>query len=126
MIDNLISISITIFVFVFSGYILLILKEKIYLNNNIVFIEHKNLNEEDMKNLDIKHFMLGSTEIMAGDEVKIILENHNKLVGTVLGADKYSNTIGVVTRGSHITKLDIRSIRKLKVISRYGKFFTKF
>ena len=126
MIENLISISITIFVFVFSGYILIILKEKVYLNNNVIFLDHKDLNEEDMKNLDIKHFMLGSTEVKVGDEVKIMLENDNKLIGTVLGANKSNNTIAIVTKGKNITKLNIKSIRKLKVISRYGKFFTKF
>jgi len=126
MIDNLISISITMFVFMFSGYVLIILKEKMYLNDNVIFLEHKDLNQEDMKNLNIKHFMLGSTEVMAGDEVKIMLENNSKLVGTVLGADKSNNTIAIVTKGNDITKLNIKSIRKLKVISRYGKFFAKF
>ncbi|MBU5677335.1 hypothetical protein KQI88_13015 [Alkaliphilus sp. MSJ-5] len=126
MIDSLISISITMFVLAFSGYVLMILKEKVYLNNNIVFLDHKNLNQEDLENLDIKHFMLGSTEIMVGDEVKIMLENDNKFVGTVLGANKSNNTIAIITKGRDIKELSIKSIRKLKVISRYGKFFTKF
>ncbi len=126
MIDNLLSISVTIFLFAFIGYILTILKEKIYLNNNIILLDYRELNEEDLSNLDIKHFLLGSTEIMVGDEVKIMLENDNKLIGTVLGADKSNNTIGIVTKGKDIIKLNIKSIKKLKVISRYGKFFTKF
>lgn len=126
MIDNLISISIIIFMFMVGGYILVILKEKIYLNNNIIFLEYKNLNQEDLESLDIKHFMLGSTEVMVGDEVKIMLEDDNKLVGTVLGANKSNNIIAIATKDRDITKLNIKSIRKLKVISRYGKFFTKF
>lgn len=126
MIDSLISISIIMFALAFSGYVLVILKEKVYLNNNIVFLDHKNLNQEDLENLDIKHFMLGSTEIMVGDEVKIMLENDNKFVGTVLGANKSNNTIAIITKGRDIKELSIKSIRKLKVISRYGKFFTKF
>jgi len=103
----------------------MILKEKIYLNNNIIFLDNKDLEQKDIENLDIKHFMLGSTEVMAGDEVKIMLENDGKLVGTVLGADKSNNTIIIITKGSDITKLNIKTIKKLKVISRYGKFFTK-
>jgi len=110
----------------FSGYILMILKEKVNLNNNIIFLDHRDLNQEDLKGLDIKHFMLGSTEVKAGDEVKIMLENDNKLIGTVLGANKSSNTIAIITKGKDIAKLNIKSIRKLKVISRYGKFFNKF
>lgn len=126
MIDTLISISITMLVFTYTGYILTILKEKFYLNNNIILLDNKNLNHEDIKKLDIKHFMLGTTEIMAGDEVKIILENDNKLTGTVLGANKISNTIAITTRDRSVTELNIKSIRKLKVVSRYGKFFINF
>jgi len=33
MIDNLISVSVTMFVLMFSAYILIVLKEKVYLNN---------------------------------------------------------------------------------------------
>lgn len=126
MIDNLISISITAFIFMFSAYIMTVLKEKIYLKNNVIFLDHSDLKHEDLENLDIKHFMLGSTEIMVGDEVKIMLEDDHKLTGTVLGANKTNNTIGIITKERDITKLNIKSIRKLKVISRYGKFFTRF
>ncbi|MGB4313132.1 MAG: hypothetical protein WBJ17_09425 [Natronincolaceae bacterium] len=126
MIDDLISISIVMFVLAFSGYILATLKEKINLNNNTVFLDNKTLSSHDLEDLDIKHFMLGNIEIMVGDEVKIILENDNKLVGVVLGANKSNNTIALVTRGTDVIKLNIKSIRNLRVISRYGKFFTRF
>ncbi len=126
MIDNLMSISIIMFVLAFSGYVLAILKEKVNLNNNIVFLDNKALNLHDLEELDIKHFMLGNTEIMVGDEVRIILEDDNKLVGIVLGANKSNNIIALATKGTDVIKLDIKSIRNLKVISRYGKFFTRF
>lgn len=126
MINNLMSIGITLFVLTFSGYVLATLKEKANLNNNIVFLDNKELNPRDLEDLDIKHFMLGNIEVMVGDEVKIMLEDDNKLVGVVLGANKSDNTIGLITKGADIIKLNIKSIRNLKVISRYGKFFTKF
>lgn len=126
MIENLIAISITMFVLTFSGYILATLKEKANLNNNIVFLDNKTLNPNDLEDLDIKHFMLGNIEVMVGDEVKIMLENDNKLIGVVLGANKSNNTIAVVTKKTDIIKLNIKYIKNLKVISRYGKFFTKF
>lgn len=126
MIDNLISMSVIMFVLAFGGYILATLKEKVNLNNNIVFLDNKTLDSQDLEDLDIKHFMLGNTEVMVGDEVKVILENDNKLIGTVLGANRSSNTIALITKGTDIIKLNIKSIRNLKVISRYGKFFTRF
>lgn len=126
MINNLIAIAITLFVLAVSGYILATLKEKANLNNNIVFLDNKALNPQDLEDLDVKHFMLGNIEVMVGDEVKIMLENDNKLVGVVLGANKTNNTIGLITKKTNIIKLNIKSIRNLKVISRYGKFFTRF
>lgn len=124
--DNLISISIIMFVLMFSGYIFATLREKINLNNNIVYLDSKALDSDDLEGLDIKHFMLGNIEVMVGDEVRIILENDNKLVGVVLGANKSNNIIALVTKNTDIVKLNIKSIRNLKVISRYGKFFTRF
>ncbi|MCK9268510.1 MAG: hypothetical protein M0P14_07355 [Alkaliphilus sp.] len=126
MIDDLISISVIMFILAFSGYILATLREKVNLSNNIVFLDNKTLESHDLEGLDIKHFMLGSTEIMVGDEVRVILENDNKLVGVVLGANKTNNTIALITGGTDVIKLNIKTIRNLKVISRYGKFFTRF
>lgn len=114
------------FVLMFSGYIFATLREKINLNNNIVYLDSKALDSDDLEGLDIKHFMLGNIEVMVGDEVRIILENDNKLVGVVLGANKSNNIIALVTKNTDIVKLNIKSIRNLKVISRYGKFFTRF
>lgn len=126
MIENLISLSIAMFVLTFSGYVIAVLREKANLNNNIVFLDNKKLNSKDLEDLDIKHFMLGNIEIMVGDEVKIMLENDNKVVGVVLGANKSNNTIAIATKGTNVTNLNIKSIRDLKIISRYGKFFTRF
>lgn len=114
------------FVLAFSGYVLSILKEKINLNNNIVFLDNKALDLHDLEEFDIKHFMLGNTEVMVGDEVKIVLEDDNKLIGVVLGASKSNNIIALATKRADVIRLDIKSIRNLKVISRYGKFFIKF
>lgn len=126
MMDDLMSISVIMFVLAFGGYILATLREKVNLSNNIVFLDNKTLESHDLEDLDIKHFMLGSTEIMVGDEIRVVLENDNKLVGVVLGANKSNNTIALITKGTDVIKLNIKTIRNLKVISRYGKFFTRF
>ncbi|ABW18949.1 hypothetical protein [Alkaliphilus oremlandii] len=126
MMDMLISTMMVLFIVASMGYIFTILKEKLYLNNNMIILDHKGLNQEDLKNLDIKHFMLGGIELMAGDEVKIMLEDENKLIGTIIGANKSNNIIAIITKDRDVARLNIQSIKKLKVISRYGKFFTKF
>ncbi|GAB6088325.1 hypothetical protein [Alkaliphilus crotonatoxidans] len=126
MLIYLIHIAIGLWLLSIMGYFLVVMKEKYYLKNHIVLIDHKDLEPEVLKNIDIKHFMLGSTEVMAGDEVKIQLENTLSIKGTVLGVIKAENSIALITRSQGVKNLKVNSIKKLKVISRYGKFFSRF
>ncbi len=124
--DYLITIAAGLWSLSMIGYFFVVMKEKYYLKNHIVLIDHKDLEPEILKNIDIKHFMLGSTEVMAGDEVKIHLENALSIKGTVLGVIKAENSIALVTRSHGVKNFKVNSIKKLKVISRYGKFFSRF
>jgi len=108
------------------GYFLVVMKEKFYLKNHIVLIEHKDLEPGILEDIDIKHFMLGAIEIMAGDEVKVHLENTSAIKGIVLGVIKAENCIALITESQGVKNLKVNSIKKLKVISRYGKFFNRF
>lgn len=123
MIKALLYISIILYILSATGYILAVAREKYYLKNNIVFIENKNVDPEHIKELDVKHFMLGSKEIMAGDEVKILLNNEVCIRGTVLGGNKSENSIAILTDDDAVRRFRVSSIKKLKIISKYGKFF---
>lgn len=105
------------------GYIFVIIKEKYYLMNNIVLIDCKGITQQDLDAIELKHFKLGSSEIMAGDEMKICIDNNNQLRGTVLGAKITDNSILMVTDGKKVECISIQEIKKFKIISRYGKFF---
>ncbi|ABR48956.1 hypothetical protein Amet_2806 [Alkaliphilus metalliredigens QYMF] len=124
--NNVVPVLVSLFVICFVGYVFTVLKEKYYLKNNVVYIENKNIEPKILDKVDIRHFMLGAIEIMAGDEIKVSLDNSNKLSGTVLGANKKENTIILLLSGEEVEFLNIKLIKKLKVISRYGKFFNTF
>ncbi|MBM7614539.1 hypothetical protein JOC73_001051 [Alkaliphilus hydrothermalis] len=125
MSNYLVKPLITLLLVCFIGYFLVVIKEKFYLKNHIILIDHE-VEPDLLENIDIKHFMLGATEIMAGDEVKIKMDNLASVRGTVLGIIKQENSIALLTNTKGVTNLKVSSIRKLKVISRYGKFFAKF
>jgi len=124
--EYLLSIAITVFLICVIGYILVVIKEKFYLRNNIIVLDFKNLDQDELRNIDVKHFMLGSTELMAGDEIKVELDNSLNIKGVLLGVIKSENCISIATKAQGIKNLKISTIKKLKVVSKYGKFFTKF
>ncbi len=124
--DYVLSVALTIFLICIIGYIMVVIKEKLYLKNNIIVLDFKNLDQDELKNIDVKHFMLGSTELMAGDEIKVELDNSLNIKGVLLGVIKSENAIAIATKAQGIKNLKISTIRKLKVISKYGKFFTRF
>ena len=104
------------------GYILVVLKEKLYLKNNIIVIDKKSVTEEHLKAANMKEFILDGTRVKAGDEIKIITSAKDKFEGILIGAIKQERSILMVTHSDEIKKLDIDSILKLKVISQYGRF----
>ena len=104
------------------GYILVVLKEKLYLKNNIIVIDKKSVTEEHLKAANMKEFILDGTRVKAGDEIKIITSAKDKFEGILIGAIKQERSILMVTHSDEIKKLDIDSVLKLKVISQYGRF----
>lgn len=108
------------------GYILVVLKEKILLKNNIIVINKKSVTEKHIKDADMKEFVLDGNRVKAGDEVKVSLKGNESLKGIVIGAKRKDRSILMVTYDDKIKKLNIDNIIKFKIISKYGKFFKAF
>ncbi|SHJ13352.1 hypothetical protein SAMN02745975_01349 [Geosporobacter subterraneus DSM 17957] len=106
-----------------SGYFMVTVKEKYYLMNNIIMIDCKGVTQEDLDEVELKHFKLGNAEIMAGDEMKICIRENHKLQGTILGAKMTDNSIIIITDHQRVEAISIKDIKNFKVISKYGKFF---
>ncbi len=117
------TILIILFITSIFGYIFSILKEKMYLKNNIIFIDKKIVTEEVLDETDIKEFFLDGLRVKAGDEIKVVTKEKKKYNGILLGAKRKNNSILMVTHRDEIKYFKIDNILRLKVVSKYGKFF---
>lgn len=122
MFDYVLRIAVILWIGSLTGYIFIVLKEKIYLKNNMIYLDYKNVDPEQIKDVEIKHFKLGTHELMAGDEIKVKLKGAKSIKGTVLGLAKDKKTI-LLMGSKGVKNLEIRAIKELKVASKYGKFF---
>ncbi|WDV47590.1 hypothetical protein PV797_07875 [Clostridiaceae bacterium M8S5] len=105
------------------GYALVVIKEKIYLTKNIILLEKKSVTETHLNEADIKEFMLDGDKYKTGDEVKVMFVDRKKVSGIIIGAIKKENQILIVTHDDQIKKFSIGVIKRIRVVSRYGKFF---
>lgn len=116
------DLAILLFFMSLFGYILIIIKEKIYMNKNIIIIENKHLTKDDLEEIDINEFMVKGKKVKSGDEIKIITLKREKINGTIIGGNKANKAIHMITFDNKVKKLKIDAILKFKVISKYGKF----
>ena len=116
------NILILAFILSIIGYILVVLKEKLYLKNNIIIIEKKSVTNDHLNAADMKQFILNGTRVKSGDEIRVTTLAKDRFEGILIGAIKQEKSILMVTHSDQIKKLKIDNILKLKVISKYGRF----
>lgn len=107
----------------FLGYLFVIIKQKIYLKNNIIVIDKKVVTQEHLNETDMKEFVLDGLKAKAGDEIKVITKEHEKYNGILIGAKKHEKSILMVTHRDEIKLFKIDNILKFKIKSKYGRFF---
>ncbi|MBN2897197.1 MAG: hypothetical protein JXO44_00370 [Clostridia bacterium] len=105
------------------GYLFSVIKEGVDIVNEEVHISSKRVTQQIVDDLDYKVFRLGKTRLMIGDEIKIYLKDKKLIRGIVVGARKKTNALCIVTEKDEVMELKIASIKKLKVITKYGKLF---
>ncbi len=106
------------------GYILVVLKEKKYLKNNIILIDNKHVTQEHLNYTDMKEFFLDGTRLKAGDEIRVLTSKNEKIIGTLIGAIKKEKSILMITHKNKIVKFKVDNILQFKILSKYGKFFS--
>lgn len=119
----ILRILIVLFIASVSGYVFTVLKQKLYLKNNIIVIENKSVTQKELDEADMKEFVLKGKKLKSGDEIKIITANKDRIKGILIGIIKKEKTLLMVTYKDEIKKLKIDNIEKLKLICKYGKFF---
>lgn len=117
---------ITMFIVCIFGYIFVVIKEKINLMDNTIVIDKRSVTQDYIDEAEVKTFMLGNQEIRAGDEIKLVLSSNKKIEGIVLGAKLNKNEIMLVTYKDEVKRLKVDMIKKIRIVSRYGKFFKNF
>lgn len=117
------EVFIMLFIISVIGYILVVLKEKIYLKNNMIIIDNKHVTQEHLDETDLKEFFLDGKKIKAGDEIKVITKSKDKFIGTIIGAIQKEKSILMVTHSNRVLSFKIDNILQFKIISKYGKFF---
>ena len=106
-----------------AGYVLVVLKEKYLLKNNIIIIDNKHLTQEDLRETDINEFIFKGQRIKSGDEIRVITKKEERLQGIIIGAKKSEDTIHIITYNNDVIKCKIDNIMKFRVVSKYGRFF---
>ncbi len=106
------------------GYTLVVLKEKFYLKNNIIFIDNRYISQDEIEDTDMQEFFLDGTKLKAGDEISIMTKSKEKFKGILIGAIHSDQSIKMVTYANEVIKLKIESINQFKIMSKYGKFFS--
>ena len=117
------QVLLTLWVISVLGYVLTVIKEKIYLRNNMIVIENKWITQEDLDKADIKEFIFNGVQARFGDEFKIVTTCNDIFKGILIGAVKEDMSIIMVTYDNKVEKLDINDIVKFRLISKYGRFF---
>lgn len=105
------------------GYILVVLKEKIYYKNNVIFIDKNSVTDKLLNKVDIKSFVLGDKKLKAGDEIKVTTASNQVLKGILVGIKKNDLSVVIVTYRDEIKECKISNIEDVNIISRYGHFF---
>ena len=105
------------------GYIFVVLKEKLCLKDNTIIINKKSVTQGHIDETDMKVFVLGGIELNSGDEIKVTLSENRRIEGILIGAKFKENEIMVVTYTDEVEKFKVDRVRKVKIVSKYGRFF---
>lgn len=124
MIDFILGLIFILFIVSLIGYILVVIKEKLYLKNNLIVIDNKHVTQEHLEEADLKEFYLDGKRIKSGDEIKVRCKEKKNIIGTLIGAIVEEQSIMIITNKNKILRLKIEDIMEFKIISKYGKFLS--
>lgn len=103
------------------GYVFSVMREKIDLRQNQVYIKSKRVTQDLIDSLDYKAFKLGETHLNIGDEIRVLLKDNELIKGTLIGARKKERAICIVTPEDELRDLGVSSIKRLKITTKYGR-----
>lgn len=123
MLENMIELLLILLALAVLGYLASAFKETLDFKRAIVRFKSHKVTQNLIDQYDLKIFKLGGLRVNIGDEVKIVLENEVQLKGCILGARKKLDALALVTDFDEIVELNIRQIRKFKIVTKYGRLY---
>lgn len=123
MTDPLLFGTLLLLTLALIGYLASTLRESLEFKRAVVRFKSHKVTQNLIDQYDLKIFRLGGRRVHIGDEVKIVLENEAQLKGFVLGAKKKRNLLALITELDEVVELNIQQIRKLKIVTKYGRLF---
>jgi len=107
----------------FCGYLFVLVRERMGLMKNQVFIKTKKLTQKHLDAIELKVFKLGRKVLYVGDELKIRLLDHGLIKGVLVGAKKKENSLVILTSDDEVLELNVKKIDKVQIIMKYGRLF---
>ncbi len=89
----------------------------------MIVIENDHISNADLERAEVKIFMIQGKKIHAGDRIKVITNFKDKIEGMVLGIDTKKEAL-ILAADASVVDIKFGKIADVKLISRYGKFFT--
>ncbi len=122
ILDAMLKTAVLLLLVSVTCYLACLFEERRYSCKNKIIIKSRTLTENYLKLIDMKCFKLGKLRLSIGDEIKLRLVESNKTYkGKVLGIRKYKEKLCLLTDDDNIMEFSVVRIKKLKIVSRYGK-----
>lgn len=122
MIIAIYSISIVLLLSSLLAYILIVLKEKYFLKQNMIVLDNRYLDQRDINETDITEFIFQGVETRSGDEVRVVTDS-KKYEGTIIGLRYDDESLHILTYENEIKKIKIGKIEDFVMLTKYGSFF---
>jgi len=123
MLYHIENILYTVLAMSIIGYLFSVVKEHLDFLNQKINIKSDKITQRIIDELDMKIFKLGNRKLNIGDEVKIYLHDKKRVKGVLLGASKKENSLVLVTQEDELVELHVKTIRRLKITTKYGRLF---
>lgn len=122
ILDTVLKTAVLLLIASVVCYLACLFEERRNSCQNRIVIKSRTLTQNYLKLVDMKCFNLGKMRLSIGDEIKLSLVESNRTYrGKVLGIKKYKEKLCLLTDDDNIMEFRVIHIKKLKIVSRYGK-----
>ncbi len=124
MLIHLLKLTFIALIFSLGGYVLAVLNEKMRLKQGTIILKNVPAGRDTIDRIDSVEMELMDKKLRTGDEVKLKLISGKVIKGIIIGFSKEKGRTVFMNTKNKLKEIDFNDISKIKVISRYGKFFS--